>query len=128
MSAASDRLEQQLDRLDGGTSMPATKTVDVKNKAYAVKTEVEQILLDIQDAPNGLLIGGAAYSVVKEKFRTLLMKNEALEVDPDTDYYIKSRWLAPGADMGVIVDYRVPAYTNSVGKTRNVKRLTIVSA
>ena len=100
-------------------------TVDFKNKDYAVKTDITDILTDIGNSPDGLLLGGAAYKVVKDKLRGEDMKNEAVEVEPDTGYYIKSQWVLPGAENAVIVDYRVPMYTNSQGKVRNGKRLSL---
>lgn len=100
-------------------------TVDFKNKDYAVKTDITDILTDIGNSPDGLLLGGAAYKVVKRKLGDLTMKNEAIEVDSDTGYYVKSQWGMPDSESVVIVDYRVPMYTNSQGKVRNGKRLSL---
>ena len=121
MSAASMRLEKQL---NGGGNMP---TVDVKNKEYATKTDVETILAEMADAPEGLLFGGAAYKVMKKKFRALDMENSVIDKDPDTGYYIKSMWSLAGADASITVDYGVPTYTNSNGYVRKAKRLTITA-
>lgn len=102
-------------------------TIDVKNKAYATKTDVDVILTEIADAPNGLLFGGAAYKVMKTKLRALGMENAVIDKDPDTGYYVKSIWSRPGVEASITVDYGVPTYTNKNGYVRKAKRLTLTA-
>lgn len=117
----SNKLNNFINNLSrGGDNMDT----DVKNVEFVRNADINDIVVEIGE--RGLLLRNSGYKILKRRLSDELnMTNQALEVDPETGYYIKSKWSIEGAEAGIVVDYRVPLYTNSQGREVRGKKLSI---
>lgn len=101
------------------------RKVRVVNVSEVNSKNVKPLLREAADSKNGLLVGNAAYRELAKLFRANGLVDVEVSADPVTGYTNVREWTSPGSRVKIIVEYRQPMYTNSVGNVRKGKRVRI---